>query len=449
MAILSTLLAVSEPAGMWETIIKAFEGFTNNYILAIILLTVIIRLIWAPIDTLNKKMTQKMTANQAKMQPELEKLKAKYANNPQLLKQKQNELYSKYNTGSMGSCVFMLIFMGLNLALFLTLWQGLNAMSAYKNSESYENLKYDYANCLSLTDKYLSTNENGEELFKDYQNLKFVISEDGESIKLVQILHNEDGDYENVIFSDLYNNDFTIKDGDNVVTTNNQYIVNLINTYISKSDVETEQNKYIGDTVLIEEIKNEEEEVITPQLTLSSAIQSVAMNTVKIKYDLTQEKFLWIQNIWIADSPFKNSVFDYESFEASIGKNNVGENEKLIYNSFMQDLRNAKGRVNGYFILPILCVLATFLTMWLSTRKKKGEVTAPQPGGKITKIIMPIIFGVFAIFYSSVFAIYMLVGQLISALLIPLQNLILNKWNDHSNKKKKEKVEVVEYSRKF
>ena len=34
-----------------------------------------------------------MTAVQAKMQPELEKINKKYANDPKLLKQKQNELF--------------------------------------------------------------------------------------------------------------------------------------------------------------------------------------------------------------------------------------------------------------------------------------------------------------------------------------------------------------------
>ncbi len=437
MAILSTLLAVSEPSGMWQSIIKAFEGFTNNYVLAIILLTVIIRIIWAPIDTVNKRMSQKMTANQAKLQPELEKLKAKYANNPQLLKQKQNELYSKNNTNSVGSCVFMLIFIGLNLAIFLTLWQGLNSMSVYKTSESYENLKYEYVNCLDVTNNYIL--ENGDEVFKDFNELKFEISDNTILLKKG----------EETLFSQEYRKNFSVTDGDTIVTTNNQYILNLINTYISKSSVETEQEKYIGDKLLIEKVEDENGEIEVAELTLSSAIQNVAMHAVEVKYEETKDNFLWIQNLWIADSPLQNSIFEYDAFIASVGKDNYEENEKEIYNSFMIELRNDKGRVNGYFILPILCVIATFLTMWLSTRKKKGDVTTAQPGGKMTKIIMPLIFGLFAVFYSSIFAIYMLTGQIISAMLIPLQNLILDKWNNHSNKKKKDKVEVVEYSRKF
>ena len=74
MAILSTLLSVAKPTGMWESIIWAFEGFTNNYIWAVVLLTVIIRIIWSPLDTYNRRITAKNTAMQAKMQPELKKI---------------------------------------------------------------------------------------------------------------------------------------------------------------------------------------------------------------------------------------------------------------------------------------------------------------------------------------------------------------------------------------
>ena len=68
MAILSNLLAVSQPTGFWETIIGAFTGVTGNYVLAVIFLTVVIRVIWAIIDTYSKYNQQKMNAIQANMQ---------------------------------------------------------------------------------------------------------------------------------------------------------------------------------------------------------------------------------------------------------------------------------------------------------------------------------------------------------------------------------------------
>ena len=61
---------------------------------------------------------------------------------------------------------------------------------------------------------------------------------------------------------------------------------------------------------------------------------------------------------------------------------------------------------------------------------------------------MPVIFGVFALFYNSVFAIYMLTSQLMSAITLPLQNLILNAIDNRKKKKEEEKVEI-DYTRKF
>ena len=64
-------------------------------------------------------------------------------------------------------------------------------------------------------------------------------------------------------------------------------------------------------------------------------------------------------------------------------------------------------------------------------------------------IVLPLIMGIFAIFYNSVFAIYMVVSQAISASLAPLENLIVNKWEAHQEKKEEEKKKsVVEYRRK-
>lgn len=436
MAILSILLALAEPKGMWEIIIKAFESFTTNYILAIILLTIIIRLVWAPIDLLNKRMNQKMMANQAKMQPELEKIKAKYGNNKQLLTQKQNEVYKKYNTSSVGSCLFMLVFMGLNLAIFLTLWTGLNNMSNYKIYQNYENLKEHYANTLVLTDSgdNMQKFEDAYKALEGGERLEFKLSEDGTQIGLYKI----SGESSELVYEGDYLTTAQICELDTIdeaVENDVKKENDVINGAISEF-------KEVTLKTIPSEIQGEEATTIT----LLDAVTDAAMPIVQVEYDKTQEKFLWIQNIWIADSPLQNSVFDYGNYASKVGKNGVGENEEAIYNAFMTPLKTTRGRVNGYFLLPILCVVATFLSMWLMSRKQKGAPA--QSGGKVMKFVMPVIFGLFALFYSAVFAIYMFVSQIISTALTPVENVILKKWNDHSEKKKKEKTEA-EYSRKF
>ena len=67
---------------------------------------------------------------------------------------------------------------------------------------------------------------------------------------------------------------------------------------------------------------------------------------------------------------------------------------------------------------------------------------------KWMQIIIPILLGIFALFYNSVFAVYMLTGQIISAVIAPLQNLILDKIDQNKQQKEEKKVEV-DYRRKF
>lgn len=194
MANLSSLLSVSEPKGFWITIIKAFESFTNNYVLAIILITLIIRVVWSFVELGMKYSQQQMSIKTAQMQPELDKLKQKYANQPQVLQQKQNELSQKYyGKSQVGSCLVMLLTTALNMVIFFTLFAGLNTMSSYKNSVSYDSIKYTYANCINVTDKFFEQNANNINYFEDYEKLSFEISGEGEE-KVVKIIHTEQGE---------------------------------------------------------------------------------------------------------------------------------------------------------------------------------------------------------------------------------------------------------------
>ena len=192
MAILSALLSVSEPSNsFWIIIIKAFEAVTNNYVLAIIFLTVVLRIIWSVVDTFGKHSQRKMTKMQEKIRPELEKLKVKYASQPQVLSQKQNELNRKYMDRSYYvGCFITLLVMVLNMVIFFTLFAGLNTMSAYKISVNYDNLKTNYANCIRVVDNYLEKNSNDVnevyDKFVDYQNLAFIVNK-SESIKLTKV----------------------------------------------------------------------------------------------------------------------------------------------------------------------------------------------------------------------------------------------------------------------
>ncbi len=438
MAIVSFLLSVAEPSGFWITIIKAFENVTNNYVLAIIFLTVIIKLIWTPIDMFNKRSQQKMSMVQAQMQPELDIINKKYAKDPNLLKQKQNEVYKKYNGKSMGGCFLMLVFMILNLTIFFSLFSGLNVMGSYKISESYDTLKYAYANCLNVANNYLIENPEKQDIFLNYENISFEIDYENNEIVMYQTTDEEKVKLD----SEPFKNDFSFEvkeDVDGTIQTvkksSNVYIVNLINGL---------NEKILNEKILKEDAVEGSEEKI--KFTVEDAVKKSSFSLIKEKYLETKESFLWIDNIWISDSPFNQSIVDYNGYVSQVGKNNVEENEEIIYNSFMLQLKSSQSKTNGYFILPILCILASVLTMLLTS--KVGNKNNQTKQNKLLLIILPIIFGIFALLYNSVFAIYMLISQIMAAITLPLQNLILNSIDKRKSKKVEEKVEI-DYTRKF
>lgn len=441
MAVLSLLLSVAEPSGFWITIIRAFENVTNNYVLAIIFLTVVIKLIWTPIDTFNRRSQQKMSQTQAKMQPELDAINKKYAKDPNLLKQKQNEVYKKYNSKSMGGCFLMLVFMALNLTIFFTLFSGLNTMGAYKISESYDYLKYSYANVLEVTNKFIGDEPSKTEIFNNPENLVYRIEVDEtnpENMEIVLLQLN--GESETELARSEYKTNFSTTETEIVDGQEQTVVTETTNEYLNAI-----LTKFDGIVLKETAIEGSDE---TEKYTLTNAVTDTSSSFIVERYQSNKESFLWIDNIWISDSPFNQSIVDYKGYESQIGAGNVEEGEETIYNAFMPNLQAKQSRVNGYFILPILCILASVLTTLLSTRlgRKKGEKTPNQ--NKWLAIIMPIIFGVFALFYNSVFAIYMLTSQVMTAVTLPVQNVVLRAIDNRKKKKEEGKTEI-DYTRKF
>ena len=105
-AILSALYTVTEQLGF------------GSYGLAIILLTIIIKILVYP---LTKKQIKSMKAMQ-KIQPEMQKLQKKYKDNPQMMQKKLMELYQKEGANPMSGCLPMLIQMPILMAMYYTLF---------------------------------------------------------------------------------------------------------------------------------------------------------------------------------------------------------------------------------------------------------------------------------------------------------------------------------------
>lgn len=129
----------------WSSCINFFVDFLGNYGWAIILFTIVLKIVFTPFDVLQRRSMKKQMKMQASLQPEINKLQEKYGNDRATLNQKMNELYQKNNISMKGVCLPMLISLIVTLVVFISLFNALNAISSTKDSEIFNavNTKYE------------------------------------------------------------------------------------------------------------------------------------------------------------------------------------------------------------------------------------------------------------------------------------------------------------------
>ncbi len=454
----TALITLKQPTGMWESILNAFKNGTGSYIVAVILIALLVRIVFTLVDIINKKVNMKNADINAKMKPEIDAIQKKYGHDQRLVQQKTSEIYKKYQFSMMGSCFPMLIAMVLQFTVFLTLWNSLQAVSNYNIAEKYENMKNVYANIIVLNDEQpdnIPLNLLKTELTElKSQNKNFELSTDIDlkNNKFTIFLSVENGELQP--FGDFdYIADFSSEN-----KTSNQAILEYISKYVIVPTPEEEP-----ETSSLEEEPAPEEPVapVMPDYVdtgYNEIFKSLAEEAAEQYYIDTQEGFLWIKNIYKAESP-SSPLFTKAEIKTYLS-NFYTEDEKAleksqdyegkIFDNVVAGVDTKALGSNGYYILTILAVVTAFLSTWLSNKlMQKKDQPAPQKSGKMMYIIMPLIIGIFTFMYTSLFAIYLIVGQIVMIGLTPLTTWIVRKWNEADDKKKKAKDEiVVDYRRK-
>lgn len=177
--------------------------------------------------------------------------------------------------------------------------------------------------------------------------------------------------------------------------------------------------------IISDEYKNEENGNVWDNRT------QYAQYKVSLRYEETKISFLWIENIWSPDVPWKKEVNDKTTFEQNIGdyaKNpeKMGLDATVVgemiapYNTVMGRLLDKTyNRANGYLVLPVLSVGLSFLMQWLTMRqqKKSGQVNDAMGGASTMKMMMfmmPVLMGIFSLSYTACFSLYLVVNYLVS-----------------------------------
>ncbi len=179
-------------------------------------------------------------------------------------------------------------------------------------------------------------------------------------------------------------------------------------------------------------------------------------------------KFLWINNVWMADNGFKPVVQPITEFLVNANKlpqmlyfkDNPAALQKFVdlglfvdigggqyaiatiteeltmrYNTLLQPCIDLyAGYNNGWFVMPLLAGVTTFLSSWVMMRKQPKNEAAGNTN-KIMQWMMPILSVWFCITSNACFAVYWTFSNIFSL----ITNIIINK----SLEKKTNALEVT------
>lgn len=398
--------AVSQPNGVWEKIIMAFHNGIHNYAWAIIVFTIVLKIILLPLDFLNKYVTAKNAKVQKAIQPELEKIQKQYGNNKQIINQKTMELYKKNNYSVTGSCVVMLINMALTLTIFITLFSGLNSMAAYKVQYQYNEIQKSYYSVEDYSNVNLA--ERYKHYFIEYASDTANLNDEGK-----------------------------IKDE----TAAKTYAIDKV-----KAEIATYNNETNNANALKRYGEVKESWLWIDNIWKSDTPWTNSVATFKEYSNSARATF--------KDVEIKNTA------DEQIGILTAGDLKSLAeaeYNQIMDPIRESAGRANGYLIVVILAAGLNLISLLASQgklkfkRKKKTtleeEPKQKQPGGWLMLVLLPAIMIYITLIYNAVFGLYIFVSSLVTTAATPLINWLINVI-DKKKQAKKDKEVTVSYSRK-
>lgn len=161
---------------------------------------------------------------------------------------------------------------------------------------------------------------------------------------------------------------------------------------------------------------------------------SVAQDEVYKFYFAPEQKeargFLWIHNVFVSDS-WVEGVPDYlvVSGQSGFAMSRITGVMKDEYELVMHKVIGAEeagwgkgAKWNGWLLLPVFSVALSFLSQKLLTKSQGAPPPSPngksgdsmQANMKMMQYFMPIMIGVFALFYSAAFALYTFTSSLVA-----------------------------------
>lgn len=294
----------AEMTNLIGRLLLALYNAIGDFGWTVVVFAVLLRVILSPLDIWQKISMRKQNRKMERIRPQMEKLQRQYANDPQTLRMKQQELQKKEKIHVFASCLPMII----TLVLFFFIWDGFRALVSYENEVIIEKLIQIY-------------NDNVGKVSAEELNILLRDGYDLHSFLWVK----------NIFMSDI---------GTNVIPSYEQFV---------------------------------------------GTINATMPNTAPVTYDVLVGPAAEFYN--------KTGTWDFANW-------------------------------NGYFVLPILSIATSFITtkVMQSANPTMPTGTAEQQKSqqktmKIMNYVMPLMLGVFAIMYSSAFALYYFISNVMVAII--------------------------------
>ncbi|MCL2586738.1 MAG: YidC/Oxa1 family membrane protein insertase [Firmicutes bacterium] len=112
----------------------------GSYAVAIIIFTLLLRLVMIPLDFGVKYFTKKNSIRMAAMKPEQDAIAEAYAGDPLGKQRAQQALFKKHGGGMAGFCLFQILNMAIMMIIFFSVFQALNGISNHNVSYQFHRL---------------------------------------------------------------------------------------------------------------------------------------------------------------------------------------------------------------------------------------------------------------------------------------------------------------------
>ena len=396
-----------ELTGASKLVAKVIETFSIGGLIAvgILLFSLLLKVIPLPLDIYSRASSKKSALKMERMRPELEKLQKQYANNNALYQQKVMALYKKEGYSQFAACLPTLF----TLVFFIIVINAFTLYSSYTKVHTFNEMAIAYSDSVIV-------NENVNE-FKYY----ILEEKDASGNYIGSIRYVKESEIPSDIT--IEENKFKIEELEFNVAINNVI-----------PDGCVEKISYIYSDEIVDFENN---------------VKKPAQDAAAIKYKEISKsaKFLWVQNIWIEDLPWKkafvsrddyvNKVFNYskgcssQKLESPIA---TAETYDLLTGSSMLD--DVKNQPNGYLILVILSIGTMLVSQLITTKTQKAQMELQSVDGnngqaaqttKMMMWMMPIMFGIFSFMYTASFSLYLIVSTVFSTASTMLINFFVEK----------------------